>query len=65
MHENDYLIVDPACEVNERGTRDKDGGNEMTDDCDLPPDLELTQRIKVDDETLPYVEKGWNCPEKT
>ena len=35
MQEGDYLIVDPACEVNERGTRDKNDGNEVVDDCDL------------------------------
>ena len=51
MHEGDYLIVDPACEVNERGTRDKNDGNEVVDDCDLPLDLELTERVEMDDET--------------
>ena len=64
MHEGDYLIVDPACEVNERGTRDKNDGNEVVDDCDLPLDLELTERVEVDDETLPYVEEDWDCPEQ-
>ena len=64
MQERDYLIVDPACEVNERGTRDKNDGNEVVDDCDLPLDLELTERVEVDDETLPYAEEDWDCPEK-
>ena len=64
MKEGDYLIVDPACEVNERGTRDKNDGNEVVDDCDLPLDLELTERVEVDDETLPYVEEDWDCPEQ-
>ena len=63
MQEGDYLIVDPACEVNERGTRDKNDGNEVVDDCDLPLDLELTERVEVDDETLPYAEEDWDCPE--
>ena len=27
MHDEDFLIVDPACEVNERGTCDKNDGN--------------------------------------
>ena len=54
IQEGDYLIVDPACKVNERGTRDKNDGNEVVDDCDLPLDLELTERVEVDDETLPY-----------
>ena len=65
MQEGDYLIVDPACEVNERGTRDKNDGNEVVDDCDLPLDLELTERVEVDDETLPYAEEDWDCPEQT
>ena len=58
------MIVDPACEVNERGTRDKNDGNEVVDDCDLPLDLELTERVEVDDKTLPYAEEDWDCPEK-
>ena len=65
MQEGDYLIVDPACEANERGTRDKNDGNEVVDDCDLPLDLELTERVEVDDETLPYAEEDWDCPEQT
>ena len=48
----------------ERGTRDKNDGNEVVDDCDLPLDLELTERVEVDDETLPYAEEDWDCPEK-
>ena len=43
MHDEDYLIVEPACEVNERGTRDKNDGNELVDDFDLPLELELTE----------------------
>ena len=56
--------MDPACEVNERGPRDKKDGNEVVDDCDLPLDLELTERAEVDDETLPYAEEDWDCPEQ-
>ena len=52
MQEGDYLIVDPACEMNERCTRDKNDGNEVVDGCDLPLDLELTERVEMDDETL-------------
>ena len=37
----------------------------MVDDCDLPLDLELTERVEVDDETLPYAEEDWDCPEQT
>ena len=65
MHDEDYLIVDPACEVNERGARDKNDRNELIDDCDLPLVLELTERVEVDDETPPYAEEDWDCPEQT
>ena len=65
MHEGHYLIVDPACEVNKRGTRDKNDGNEVVDNSDLPLDLELTERVEVDEETLPYAEEDWDCPEQT
>ena len=65
MHDEDYLSVDPACEVNERGTRDKNDGNEAVDNCHLPLDLELTERVEVDDETLPYLEEKWDFPEQT
>ena len=63
MHDEDHLINDPACELNERGTCDKNEWNEVLDDCDLPLDLELTERVAVDDETLPYTEEDWECPE--
>ena len=59
------MIKVPACEVNERGTRDKNDGDEVVDDCDLTLDLELTERIEVDDETLPYAEEDYDCPEQT
>ena len=36
----------------------------MVDNCDLPLDLELTERVEVDDETLPYAEEDWDCPEQ-
>ena len=52
-------------EVNERGTRDKNDGNDMVENCDLPLDLELTEVVEVDDETLPYAEGDWDCPEQT
>ena len=49
MQEGEYLIADPACEMNERDTRDKNDGNEVVDNCDLSLDLELTDRVEVDD----------------
>ena len=43
MHDEDYLKVGPACEVNERGKRAKNGGNEVVDSCNLPLDMEFTE----------------------
>ena len=37
----------------------------MVDECDLPLDLELTDRVEVDDKTFPYAEEDWDCPEQT
>ena len=65
MQEGDYLIVDSACEENERDRRDKNDGNEVVDSCDLALDLELTERVEVDDEDLPYADDDWDSPEKT
>ena len=59
------MIVDPACEVDERGTSDKNDGNEVIDDCDLPLDLELIERVEVVGSTLPYAEEDLDCPEQT
>ena len=47
MHNEDHLIVDPACEA----VLYQNDGNEVKDDCALPLDLELTERVEVDDET--------------
>ena len=44
MNDEDYLIVDPACDVSERDTSDKNDGNEVADDCDLPLDVEIYRR---------------------
>ena len=60
--DDDYLIVDPACEVNERGTR---GYNSVVNNCDLPLDLEIIEQIEVDDETLHYAEEDCNNQEQT
>ena len=65
LQEGDYSIVDPASGVSEGGTRDNNYGNEVIDYCDLPLDLELIERVEVDNETLPYAEEDWDCPEQT
>ena len=43
----------------------KNDGNEVVDDSDLQLDLELTERVEVDDETLPCAEEDRDCPERT
>ena len=42
--------------------RDKNDGNEVVDDCDLPLDLELTERVEVDDETLTLCRRRLGLP---
>ena len=63
MEEGDYLMMDPACEVNEKGTREKNDGNEVVEEgTDTPLDLDPNEQIEADDETLPYAEEGWQDP---
>ena len=65
MEEGDYLMMDPACEVNEKGTREKNDGNEVVEEgTDTPLDLDPNEQIEVDDETLPYAEEDWQDPEQ-
>ena len=65
MEEGDYLMIDPACEVNEKGTREKNDGNEVVEEgTDTPLDLDPNEVIEADDETLPYAEEDWQDPEQ-
>ena len=53
MEEGDYLMMDPACEVNEKGTREKNDGNEVVEEgTDTPLDLDPNEQIEADDENL-------------
>ena len=36
MEEGDYLIMDPACELNEKVTREKNDGNEVVEEGKSP-----------------------------
>ena len=64
MEEGDYLMMDPACEVNEKGTREKNDGNEVIEEGkNKPLDLDPNEVIEADDETLPYAEEDWQDPE--
>ena len=65
MEEGDYLMMDPACEVNEKGTREKNDGNEVVKEGASPPlDLDPNEVIEADEETLPYAEEDWQDPEQ-
>ena len=64
MEEGDYLMINSACEVNEKGTREKNDGNEVVEEgTDTPLDLDPNEEIEADDETLPYAEEDWQEPE--
>ena len=58
-------MIDPACEVNENGTREKNDGNEVVEEgTNTPLDLDPKEVIEADDETLPYEEEDWQDPEQ-
>ena len=58
-------MMDPACEVNEKGTREKNDGNEVVEEgTDTPLGLDPNEQIEADDETLPYAEEDWQDPEQ-
>ena len=65
MEEGDYLMMDPACDVSEKGTRKKNDGNEALEGGKSPPlDLDPKQKVEADDETLPYAEEDWENPKQ-
>ena len=65
LEEGDYLMMDPACEVNEKGTMGKNDGNEVVEEESSPPlDLDPNEVIETDEETLPYAEEDWQDPEQ-
>ena len=60
MEEGDCLMMDPACEVNEKN----DGNDVVEEGTDTPLDLDPNEVIEADDETLPYAEEDWQDPEQ-
>ena len=65
MEEGDYLMMYSACEINEKGTREKNDGNEVIEEgTSTPLDLDPNDVIEADDETLPYAEEDWQDPEQ-
>ena len=64
MEEGDYLMMDPACEVKEKGTRGKNDENEVVEQGSRPPlELDPNDVIEAEEETLPYAEEDWQDPE--
>ena len=58
-------MMDPACEVNETGTREKNDGNEVVEEGTSPPlDLDPGEVIEADEKVLPYAEENWQDPEQ-
>ena len=53
----EYLLVEPACEVNERGIREKNDGNENLS-------LDDNEKIEADSEAESFVEEDWKDPEQ-
>ena len=65
MGEGDNLMMDPACEVNEKGTREKNDREEVVEEGTNPPlDLDPNEVIEADEEILPYAEEDWRDPEQ-
>ena len=65
MDEGRYLMKEPACEVNEKGTREKNDGNEALAEGTSPPlDLDLKEIFEANEETLPYAEEDWDNPKQ-
>ena len=58
-------MMDLASEVNEKGTRGKNDGNEVAVEGSIPPlDLDPNEVIEADEETLPYAEEDRQDPEQ-
>ena len=57
MEGHEYLLEEPACEVNEKGTREKNNGS---DDVSM----EDNEIIEVDSDKGSFAEEDWNDPEQ-
>ena len=50
-------MMDPACEVNEKNTREKNDGNKVVEEgSSAPLDLDRNEVIEADEEILTYSE---------
>ena len=50
-------MMDPACEVNEKVTREKNENEALEEETSPPLDLDPYETIEADEETLPYAEE--------
>ena len=59
MLKNYYLLGDPVCEENGKRAHDNKDRTEIIWDCklNLPFDLELKEKIEMDDEAHPDAQK--------
>ena len=58
-------MMDPACEVKEKGTRENNDRNEVIEEgTSTPLDLDPNEVIEADNETLLYAEEDWQDPEQ-
>ena len=65
MEEGDYLIMDPACEVNEKSTREKNYGNVVLEKETSPPlDLDPNETIEADFKTYHMQKRTGKAPSK-
>ena len=53
----EYLLVEPACEVNETGTKEKNDGNEDVS-------MDDNEKIEVDWDEGSFAEEDWNDMEQ-
>ena len=53
----EYLLVEPACEVNEKGTKEKNDGN---DDVSM----DNNEKIEAGSDAESFAEEDWNDPEQ-
>ena len=52
----EYLLLEPACKVNEKGTRGKNDGNEDVS-------MDDKENIEMDSDEGSFAEEDWNDPE--
>ena len=57
IEELEYLLVEPALEVNEKGTREKNDGNENMS-------MDDNEKLEEGSHEGPFVEEDWNEPEQ-